>query len=60
MSDTRLDIERDKWLEEKEAIHFARQDYCYGDCDGHNEECPYYDAEEECFDYEECFRDKGF
>ena len=28
-------------------------------CSEHNENCIYYDPEEETFDYEECFRDTG-
>ncbi len=59
MSDYANDAKREKWLEEKEAIRQARRDYCDRDCDGHNENCPYYDAEEETWDFEECFRDRG-
>lgn len=59
MSDTRQDIERQKWLERKAAIKEARRDYCYRDCDGHNINCPYYDEHEEVWDYEECFIDRG-
>jgi hypothetical protein len=59
MSDSRLDIERDKYMEWKEQQRWSRRDYCYQDCGEHNESCPYYDPEEETFDYEECFRDSG-
>ena len=59
MSDYTEDAKRDKWFEEKQNIKYARQDYCYGDCDGHNEKCFYYDPESESWDYEECFRDWG-
>ena len=56
--DTPLDIERQKLAEYLEQQHFARMDYCEKDCDEHNENCPYYDAEEECWDYEQCFKDR--
>ena len=59
MSDTKLDIERDKMAEYVQAMRFARQDYCEKTCEEHNEKCPYYDPEEECWDYDECFRDSG-
>ena len=59
MSDSRLDIERDKLAEYRQQQHWARQDYCERDCTEHNASCPYYDAEEECWDFEECFRDSG-
>ena len=57
--DNELDIQRDKYLEYKERQRWARHDYCYRDCGEHNENCPYYDAEEESWDYDECFRDSG-
>lgn len=59
MSDTRRDIEIQKWLEYKAAIKETQRDYCYKDCDGHTLDCPYYDAEEETWDFRECFRDRG-
>ena len=59
MSDSRLDIERDKWLEYKAIVKEMQHDFCYRDCENHNRECLYYDPEEETFDYEECFRDSG-
>jgi hypothetical protein len=58
MSDSRLDIERDKYLEWKDQQREAMRSACE-DCSEHNESCPYYDAEEESWDYEECFRDSG-
>lgn len=59
MSDTRLDIERDKFLEWKEQQREAMRNACE-DCDSHKTlGCLYYDPEEESFDYEECFRDSG-
>lgn len=57
--DTPLDIERQRYAEYKENMRFAMQDYCEKDCDEHNEQCPYYDLEEESWDYELCFKDKG-
>lgn len=59
MSDTRLDIERDKFLEWKAQQREAMRSACE-DCDSHKTlGCLYYDPEEESFDYEECFRDSG-
>lgn len=51
---------QDKIAEYKEQCNWARREYCERDCEEHNENCPYYDPEEECWDYEECFRDKGW
>ena len=53
-----LDIQRDKYMQWKEQQRIAMQDYCESCCD-HNNKCPYYDVEEESWDYEECFRDRG-
>jgi hypothetical protein len=59
MSDTRLDIERDKFLEWKAKQREAMRNACE-DCDSHKTlGCLYYDPEEESFDYEGCFRDSG-
>jgi len=59
MSDTRLDIERDKYLEWKQEQKWAMEAACEN-CDSHKTlGCLYYDPEEETFDYEECFRDSG-
>jgi hypothetical protein len=60
MSDTRLDIERDKLAEYHEQMHWARENYCYRDCEERNTNCPYYDAEEESYDYDSCFKERGF
>lgn len=51
---------QDKIAEYKEQCYWARREYCERDCEEHNENCPYYDPEEEAWDYEECFRDKGW
>lgn len=58
MSDTRLDIEWQKYAEWKLQRKYAIQDYCES-CEEHNENCPYYDAEEEWWDGEQCFKDRG-
>ena len=59
MSDTKLDIERDKYLEWKDQQREAMRSTCES-CDSHKTlGCIYYDPEEETFDYEECFRDSG-
>ena len=57
--DTPLDIERQKLAEWKEAQMCAMRDYCERDCEEHNENCFYYDAEEESYDYEQCYKDRG-
>lgn len=59
MSDSWLDIQRDKVAEWKMKRYFGRQDYCNRDCEKHNENCPYYDAEQEEWDFEQCFEDGG-
>lgn len=59
MSDTRLDIEHEKYMEWKDQQREAMRSACE-DCDSHKTlGCLYYDPEEETFDYEECFRDSG-
>jgi hypothetical protein len=60
MSDTWWDITQDKIAEENEERQWARYDYCYGNCDQHSDECPYYDSTEESWDYEQCHEDKGW
>ena len=67
MSDYKQDAIRDKIAEYKEQCHWARESYCYNQCDEHGNnsiitsiKCPYYDEEQEVWDYEECFRDKGW
>jgi hypothetical protein len=59
MSDTWLDFAREKAIKEKEEREEIRRDFCYEECDEHNENCPYYDAEEEYYDYNACFEDRG-
>lgn len=59
MSDTRWDIIGDKMAEYEQQLKWARQDYCNHTCEKHNAQCPYYDSEEEDWDYGECFREKG-
>lgn len=60
MSDTKLDIERDKYLEWKQQQKEAMRSACE-DCDSHKTlGCEFYDPEEESFDYEECFKVRGW
>lgn len=56
--DTPIDIERQKYLEWKEAQMMALQDMCEK-CSEHDENCPYYDSEEEWWDYKSCDEDRG-
>lgn len=56
--DSRLDIERQKLAEYREGLRSAMQDWC-GECDEHNENCPYYDEEQESWDYELCYKERG-
>ena len=63
MSDTKLDIERDKFLEWKEQQREAMRSACE-DCENHNTKCPYFVLEDEeesegYWEFEECFRDSG-
>jgi hypothetical protein len=57
--DTPEDIRRDKYNQWKEEQYWANSDYCKRDCDEHNESCPYYDPEQETWDFEQCFEDRG-
>jgi len=58
MSDSKLDIERQKYAEWVDRVRSARQDACK-DCSEHNENCLYYDPEEESWDYDLCFKERG-
>ena len=58
MSDSKLDIERQKYAEWADRVRSARQDACK-DCSEHNENCLYYDPEEESWDYDLCFKERG-
>ena len=53
--DSKLDIERDKYLQWKEQQKIAMQEACK-ECK-ERKDCIYYDAEEEEWDYEQCFKD---
>lgn len=53
------DARQERIAEEVERRKWAKRDFCDRDCPEHNEFCPYYDAEQESFDYEQCFEDKG-
>lgn len=57
--DTRLDIERQKYLEYKEQMRISMRDSCER-CSERNTDCPFYDSDEEYYDYEECYRVKGY
>ena len=57
MSDSRLDIERQKFQEWKEKRKIALQNACES-CFEHNENCPYFDNDEESWDYEQCYEDR--
>ena len=57
--DTPEDIRRQKVAEHKEALRMAMCDACEK-CEEHNEDCPFYDSEEETWDYEECYKVKGW
>lgn len=57
--DTPRDIERQKYLEWKEAQKIAMQDECEK-CIDHNEQCPFYNAAEEVWYYEDCYEVKGW
>jgi len=53
--DTLWEIRMDKVREEMEEAHIGRREYCKT-CADHNENCPYYDPNEESWDCEQCFR----
>lgn len=57
--DSNLDIQRDKYNEWKQEQYFAMEKACEN-CDSHiTLGCPFYDSEEENFNFEECFRVRG-
>ena len=57
--DTRLDIERQKYHEWKQAQREAIEHECEK-CDSRvTLGCPFYDEEQESFDYMECFEVRG-
>lgn len=59
MSDTRLDFERQKLAEYKQEVKQQHERFCNRWCTEHDTSCPYYDAEQEIYDYEQCFRERG-
>lgn len=59
MSDTRLDFERQKLAEYKQEAKQQHERFCNRWCAEHGTNCPYYDAEQEAYDYEQCFRERG-
>lgn len=56
--DSRLDIARDRYNLWKQEQDEAMRDECER-CYEHDENCPFYDPEEETFDYRECFEVRG-
>lgn len=60
MSDSRLDIERDKYMEWKDQQREAMRSTCES-CEYHKtKSCDWYDPEEETWDFEECFKTTGW
>ena len=58
--DTPLDIQREKYLEWKQAQREAIESECLN-CDSRvTLGCPFYNEEEETFDYMECFKARGW
>ena len=56
--DTPIDIERDRYNEWKDTQRMAMQDECEN-CTEHNAGCPFYDAEQESWDYMDCSEVRG-
>lgn len=56
--DTARDIQRDMYNEWYVAQLMGMQDECERCCD-HNTNCPFYDEDQEAYDYEECNRVRG-
>lgn len=56
--DTPEEIARDKWLRQKELERMAMADECER-CLEHNESCPFYDPDEEYWDYMDCYEVRG-
>ena len=54
--DTSMDIERDKYNEWKEEQKTAREEACRRCLD--KPSCPFYDEEENHYDYDECFESR--
>lgn len=54
--DTDLEIRMQRAYEAMELAHIGRMEFCET-CGYHNEECPYYDPEEESWDYEQCIKE---
>lgn len=57
--DTYLDIERQKLTESRDREHQVIQGMCES-CLEHNNKCLYYSSEEESWDYDTCFKERGF
>lgn len=55
-----FDAWQDKIAEAADERRCAMREFCERDCDQHNENCPWYDPEQESWDCDECFNDKGW
>ena len=59
MSDTISELRADWGYYDEIDRQFAKRNYCENCCEEHNEHCFYYDAEEEFWDYEQCYKDSN-
>ena len=57
--DTPWEIRMDRIYQEKEFEDIGHREYCET-CPDHNENCPYYDADEESWDYQQCFKENDW
>ena len=57
MSDTAWEIRMDRIYQEKEQEDIAKREYCER-CT--HSGCPYYDEDEDSYDYKQCFRDNDW
>jgi hypothetical protein len=53
-----IDIERERLLEHKNEVKQQHERFCNHWCTQHDTECPYYDRDQESYDYEKCFRER--
>lgn len=58
--DTPEEIRLGRVLQEMEEEKWGRRDYCDRDCPDHNENCPYYDADEESWDTDMCYKEQDW
>ena len=57
--DTPWEIRMEMAYEAKEQEHIGKMESC-NFCPDHNDGCPYYDADEESWDFEQCFRENDW